>query len=562
MRSMSIGTKISLIVISIFIVFSTAVAVSVILEMRQGITTFATEKAKRDLEMANQIITYKHPGDWTIRDGQLFKGDTSMEENFDLVDEIGEASGDTVTIFRGEERVATNVMMDGERAVGTKVSERVAQTVLQQGEKFYGEAVVVGQTVQTAYQPIKDASGEIIGILYVGASQSLIEVIISSFFKTFMIVVLLAMAVAIIAVILYVRRVRLRIERVSMAIKRAGTGDFTQPIVDKVKDEIGMLGTGYNEMRSSLQAIIQGGLQAAEKAEHSTGLLLTIAEQTARESEQIASSVEQVARGAESQTISTGENLQAMEEVAIGVQRMAEKASSISESALYSRRQAETGGEAVQLTVQQMSTIESSVTTTDEVIRMLEGKSTQISQMVTTIHEIANQTNLLALNASIEAARAGEHGRGFAVVSTEVRKLAEQAGDSSSRIEELVKAMEQDMLQSLSAMSRVKEEVQEGLRLTRETEQNFSLIRDTNLQIATEIEEMAATSEEISAGVEQIVASVHEIARHAETASANSQQAAGSVDEQLKSVEQIKASAAVLSDVSTELQTSLSPFKI
>ncbi|WP_336759069.1 methyl-accepting chemotaxis protein [Paenibacillus sp. USHLN196] len=562
MRSMSIGTKISLIVISIFIVFSSAVAVSVILEMRQGITTFATEKAKRDLAMANHIITYKYPGDWAIKDGQLFKGDTALEGNFELVDEIGEASGDTVTIFRGDERVATNVMVDGKRAVGTKVSEEVAQTVLQQGERYFGEAVVVGQKYQTAYEPIKNASGEIIGIFYVGASQSLIDVIISSFLKTFLIVFLLAMLVAITLILLYVRRVRVRIERVSMAIKRAGTGDFTQPVVDDVQDEIGLLGTGYNEMRSNLQVIIQGGLQAAEKAEHSTGLLLKIADQTANESAQIASSVEQVAQGAESQTISTEENLQAMEEVAIGVQRMADKALSISDSALYSRKQAETGGEAVQLTVQQMSTIESSVTTTDEVIRMLEGKSAQISQMVSTIHEIANQTNLLALNASIEAARAGEHGRGFAVVSTEVRKLAEQAGDSSDRIEELVQAMEQDMKQSLSAMSRVKDEVQEGLRLTRETEQNFSLIRDTNLRMAIEIEDMAATSEEMSAGVEQIVASVHEIARHAQTASTNSQQAAGSVHEQLKSVEQIKASAAILSDVSTELQTSLSPFKI
>ncbi|PJN57964.1 Methyl-accepting chemotaxis protein McpA [Paenibacillus sp. GM1FR] len=562
MRSMSIGTKISLIVISIFIVFSSAVAVSVIMEMKQGITTFATEKAKRDLEMANSIITYKHPGDWAIKNGQLFKGDTALEGNFELVDEIGQASGDTVTIFRGDERVATNVMVDGKRAVGTKVSDEVAQTVLQQGEKYFGEAVVVGQKYQTAYEPIKNASGEIIGIFYVGASQSLIDVIIFSFLKTFLIVFLLAMLVAITLILLYVRRVRVRIERVSVAIKRAGTGDFTQPVVDNVQDEIGMLGMGYNEMRSNLQVIIQGGLQAAEKAEHSTGLLLKIADQTSKESAQIASSVEQVAQGAESQTISTEENLQAMEEVAIAVQRMADKASSISDSALYSRKQAETGGEAVQLTVQQMSTIESSVTTTDEVIRMLEGKSAQISQMVSAIHEIANQTNLLALNASIEAARAGEHGRGFAVVSTEVRKLAEQAGDSSDRIEELVEAMEQDMQQSLSAMSRVKDEVQEGLRLTRETEQNFSLIRDTNLRMATEIEDMAATSEEMSAGVEQIVASVHEIARHAQTASTNSQQAADSVHEQLKSVEQIKASAAILSDVSTELQTSLSPFKI
>ena len=74
MRSMSIGTKISLIVIGIFILFSSAVAVSVVMEMRDGIKTFATEKAKRDLEMANHILSYQYPGDWAIKDGQLYKG--------------------------------------------------------------------------------------------------------------------------------------------------------------------------------------------------------------------------------------------------------------------------------------------------------------------------------------------------------------------------------------------------------------------------------------------------------------------------------------------------------
>ena len=226
-------------------------------------------------------------------------------------------------------------------------------------------------------------------------------------------------------------------------------------MVDHVRDEIGMLSAGYNEMRSSLQGIIQGGLDAADKAGHSTGLLLKIADQTASVSEQIAASVEQVARGAESQTVSTEENLQAMEEVATGVQRIADRASSIADAAVYSRQQADTGGNAVRLTVEQMAA-EASVSATDEVIRMLEEKSAQIGQMVSAIHEIAGQTNLLALNASIEAARAGEQGRGFAVVSSEVRKLAEQAGQSSSQIEALVGAMEQDMLHSLTAMAKVK----------------------------------------------------------------------------------------------------------
>ncbi|MDP4096276.1 methyl-accepting chemotaxis protein [Paenibacillus sp. P96] len=562
MRTIRIGTKISLIVIGMFLVFSMMIAFDVIGEMEKGIKTFATEKAKRDLQMTDKLIGYKHPGDWQIRDGQLYKGDTVMNGNFELVDEIGEASGDTVTIFQADERVATNVMIDGERAVGTKVSDTVADLVLHNGEQYYGEAVVVGKTYQAAYQPIKNTGGEVIGILYVGAEQSLIDVIVSSFLTRFFIVFLIAMGIAIAVILWYIRKFTRRIGRVSEAIRQAGTGDFTHTVTDTVQDEIGQLAGGYNEMKTNLQKIISNGMLASEQVGESTRFLLRIAEQTAQESEQIAASIAQVATGAESQTHSTQENLAAVEEFAIGIQRIAEKSTEVAEAAVSSKEQAETGGRSAHRTVEQMSSIHDSVRSTDAAIKSLEMKSQGIGEMVAVIQNISKQTNLLALNASIEAARAGEHGRGFTVVSTEVRKLAEESARSSERIGELVHAMEVEMRQSMEAMSWVMLEVQDGLRLTHETEQNFRHIVEMNGHIAGQIEEMAATTEQMSAGVQQVAASFNEIAQIAKVASHNSRQVAASAEGQQQSIKQVTSSSEALSVIATELQESMGQFKI
>ncbi|HPD11498.1 MAG TPA: Cache 3/Cache 2 fusion domain-containing protein, partial [Methanoregulaceae archaeon] len=139
----------------------------------------AQQKVNGDLSVLRQTFYgYGTPG---ISDGKLVlsggtRGTYVVNDNNELVDQIEKMTGSKATIFQkmnGQAiRVSTNVIgTDGRRALGTPVSEAVYDTVIRKGETFYGTADVVGKTYITAYEPIKSATGEIIGILFVGVPE-------------------------------------------------------------------------------------------------------------------------------------------------------------------------------------------------------------------------------------------------------------------------------------------------------------------------------------------------------------------------------------------------------
>ncbi|MDQ0089695.1 methyl-accepting chemotaxis protein [Paenibacillus anaericanus] len=562
MRRSSIATKISLIVIGIMLVFAAAIAIVAIEQMSKGIKTFAEEKAKSDLGLAGQFIDSKYPGAWMMQEGEMYKGNVKMSGNFELVDDIGEMTGDTVTIFQGDTRIATNVMIEGERAVGTTVSSAVAEAVLKNGQKYYGEAVVVGNTYQAAYEPIKDAGGEIIGIFYVGAPQGLINNIISSFMVRFLWVIVISILISFALIVLYINRMKKRLSTLSKAMESAGEGDFTTVVQDLGGDEIGKLALSFNRMGANLQDLVQHGLHASDNVSTTASQLRLIAEKTTEESTRIATSIEQVAVGADSQTQSAAENARAVEEIAYGVQSIAEHAVDVSEVMAQTQQHAQAGGQYVKKTVMQMATIDGSIRDTELIIRQLDEKSREITGMVMMIQGISQQTSLLALNASIEAARAGEEGRGFAVVASEVRKLAEQSHQASEVIGNLMSEVDIDVKSSLAAMVGVMQEVQTGLELTSMTEESFDGIIHSGAQMGGRVEHLAATAEQMSAGIEQISASVTMIAEIAQVTSSSSQQVVTATVKQLTAIEEMDSSSIALSTAAVELQTALRKFKV
>jgi hypothetical protein len=104
----------------------------------------------------------------------LYFGTTKMNSFFDVVDEVVKETGGTATLFvkSGDEyvRVATNVKKDdGSRAIGTILDPNgPVIVVIRKGEAYYGDATILGKPYVTGYEPIRDSSGAVIGIYYVG----------------------------------------------------------------------------------------------------------------------------------------------------------------------------------------------------------------------------------------------------------------------------------------------------------------------------------------------------------------------------------------------------------
>ena len=172
---LSLKTKLLISFVGLILLVCLAVGVVVIRDMQTQIESAISEKAKSDLATALEIADYMRPGPWNVKDGILYKGAYPINGDIELIDKISSLTNDTVTIFLGNTRVATNILRDGHRATGTTAADYVTETVLDGGRIYIGEAEVVGVKYQTCYAPIRDESYHVIGMFYIGVSKNLAD---------------------------------------------------------------------------------------------------------------------------------------------------------------------------------------------------------------------------------------------------------------------------------------------------------------------------------------------------------------------------------------------------
>nr|WP_189319334.1 methyl-accepting chemotaxis protein [Bacillus atrophaeus] len=557
-----LGTKILCMVLTIILLFSVSVGTVIIKDITNSLKKMATEKAKGDLALSNRYIDDVITGDWNIKHNELYKGDTPINNNEKIVDMLGEKTGDTITIFKEDTRVATNVIKDGERAVGTQASPEVTDAVLKGGREFYGEANVAGSVYQTAYQPLKDKDGAIIGMLYTGANQNILTSLTQSLFTQFAIVLTAAIILSIILVLLFTRRINKRLNALKGAFEGAENGDFTIEITDRSSDELADLSVCYNNMRKTLSKTIQTVQQSAVQLASSSQQLAAGAEETNQASEKITEAVQHIANTSDFQMTKVVNSEKSLEQAVADIQYITEKALSIAEQGQYAQDKAEVGGKEIADTQNQMDTIHHSIQKSGEMIQRLDDHSKQIGQILSVITQIADQTNLLALNAAIEAARAGEHGKGFAVVADEVRKLAEESQRSTGQISELITEIQSDMNQSALSIETVKTEAIEGVSMIQRTGEVFKEIVSATKEISVGISGLSSATQNISASTQEIAASFTENTAAIKESTENSQQAAALTEEQFAAMQEITAASDTLSDLAGELNAIINEFKI
>jgi methyl-accepting chemotaxis protein len=139
--------------------------------------------------------------------------------------------------------------------------------------------------------------------------------------------------------------------------------------------------------------------------------------------------------------------------------------------------------------------------------------SQEIGGFVETIDDIAERTMLLALNAAIEAARAGEHGRGFAVVAEEVRALAERAGAATKEINQIIRGIEQTVVQAVSATDDAQREVQVGVDRANEVGQALASILKAADAASQRAEEISTGAQDIKGSSEELLDAIRVVSQ-------------------------------------------------
>jgi two-component system NtrC family sensor kinase len=195
----------------------------------------------------------------------LLYGGRLINRNFELVDRVRDTvySGETyagkhvgtATIFQGDVRISTNVMTsEGRRAIGTRVSAEVHERVLDRGESWVERAFVVNDWYITAYEPIRNVSGQVVGILYVGMLERKFSDMRRNALWLFVGVSLGAVALSVGICFLLSRSLASPARALVVAAQRLAAGDLSQRVqVDGATEEIGTLGRTFNLMAASIE---------------------------------------------------------------------------------------------------------------------------------------------------------------------------------------------------------------------------------------------------------------------------------------------------------------------
>ncbi|MFC6141635.1 methyl-accepting chemotaxis protein [Paraburkholderia silvatlantica] len=312
------------------------------------------------------------------------------------------------------------------------------------------------------------------------------------------------------------------------------TGNLSQRLALNRGDEFGVLEDGFNRMSDELASLV------AQAQKSSLQVTTSVAEVAATSREQQATASETAATtteiGATSREIfATARDLvRTMSEVATVAEQSAGLAST-SQSGLTHMEDT-------------MRSVMEAAGSVNAKLAILNEKAVSINQVVATITKVADQTNLLSLNAAIEAEKAGEYGRGFSVVATEIRRLADQTAVATYDIEQTVKEIQSAVSAGVMGMDKFAEEVRRGMHDVQAVGAQLS-------QIIGAVQTLAPRFQVVNDGMQAQAASAEQITQALTQLSEAAQQTAESLRQSSQAIDNLTL-------VANELRTGVSRFRI
>ncbi len=297
-------------------------------------------------------------------------------------------------------------------------------------------------------------------------------------------------------------------------VEEASSGNLTVR-AQMTENQIGIVADFFNAILESMQDIVtqvkQSTTQVNSSLKENDVEMQSLAKESLRQAKKIQRMVE------------------FGEEMASSISNVASNAAEAAAMARNASVEAQKGGESIDLTVENILQLRSTVAETAKKVKRLGESSQQISKVISLINQIALQTNLLAINASIEAARAGEEGSGFAVVAEEVGELAAQSAAATKEIEQIVENIQAETQQVVEAMEVDTTQVVEGTNLVEKTRASLAQIVEVSRQIDQLFQDISGMTGSQAETSQMIIKLMQEIAKNSESYSISSRQVSSSL---------------------------------
>ncbi len=294
-----------------------------------------------------------------------------------------------------------------------------------------------------------------------------------------------------------------------------------------------------------LQGVMNSSKNASETLSSSVKQLLQAIEQSTVSNENINQNADSASLGCE-------QNLQYIENtnttvanISDALEAISSKTQKLSEISQDTSSATEENEKIITQAISYMEEIKMSTKLNKDIINNLNLRSEEIGRIIEIITGIAEQTNLLALNAAIESARAGEHGKGFAVVSDEIRKLAEKSSAAAKDISNLIGQIQEDTTKAVNSIDQSSTTIKSGIDLVKNVGESFEKLKNLQDTSNQEIREITKSSNQTSRYGREIAEVI------SNTKSITS-----------KSLEQIKSIASDTSLQSSVMQEILSAFTV
>jgi methyl-accepting chemotaxis protein len=473
-----------------------------------------------------------------------------------IVDRATSYVGGNATLFVYDDatdqfvRRTTNVKKEnGDRAVGTHLApDHPGQAIIRRGETYKGPAMLFGSRFYTAYHPVFNPAGKVIGIIYVGIATAELDGMLQQAIVAMTMAAGIAALFALVATLMFVRRVTNPLNAVTDTLTALADGrtDVEVQYADRA-DEIGAIARTIDvfkanriERRQLESERLNGEKVAAEQRKMELNQFVEafrtkiggIIEQVLNSSHRFENDAQQLSETARSTAEMSGHSADASRQASEHVRSAATASDELSQSITEISRRVQDSNSVAADAVKQASA-------TDERMAELSAAGDRIGDVVKLITSIAEQTNLLALNATIEAARAGDAGRGFAVVAQEVKNLAGQTAKATDEISSHIVNMQRATGESVEAIKAIG--------------QTIERISEITASISAAVEEQGTATKNIAHGVQAAAGGTLEVAENIERVARN----AGTNE---TTSGQMLQSAKALSGVSIHLRDAVEEF--